>query len=383
MEVMMKMASVSNPSTQSSILHLLVLTFSVIFCLLSVYGLQPSCNSTNSDIYNMCLDLESLSGSYESWMEAFAKAKQKWENIIVGDLPSFSSSELDNDPQLRCTGYPSTIDDMYLCGRETSIDGPGGVLGSATPLYTRGSGVVNPRTGEEYRVTATGRMEFDSEDIAELQGNGEFNEVVFHEMAHILGAGTLWVDNGLYIDGSGEYASGTRADDEWKALGCSGPLPVELDGGEGTADGHWDEECLQHEIMSGYVSGTSQPISRITVGAFEDIGYLVDYSQADAFFSIGDLDVCGSNCPEARRRLRPRERKLKAKLDKHGEDAVMRYAKTELTKMHKQFEIAAAIHGDRDDGIEAVEELHVLYKDTGGRMHAVHATWNEVKDLQI
>jgi hypothetical protein len=330
----------------------------------------------------MCLDLESLSGSYESWMESFAKAKQKWESIIVGDLPSFSSSDLDNDPQLRCTGYPSTIDDVYLCGRETSIDGPGGVLGSASPLYTRGSGVVNPRTGEEYRVTFTGRMEFDSDDIADLQSSGEFDEVVFHEMGHIIGAGSLWVDNGLYIDGSGEYASGTHADDEWKAIGCSGPLPVEQDGGEGTADGHWDEECLQHEVMSGFLSGSAQPVSRITVGSFEDMGYLVDYSQANPF-TTADLEVCGSYCPEARRGLRQRERKVKAKLDKDGEDAVMRYAKTELTKMHEEFEIAAALHGSRNDGIEAVEELDILYRDAGGRMHTVHATWNQVKNLHI
>jgi hypothetical protein len=112
------------------------------------------------------------------------------------------------------------------------------------------------------------------------------------------------------------------------------------------------------------------------------MGYLVDYSQADPF-TTADLEVCGSYCPEARRGLRQRERKVKAKLDKDGEEAVMRYAKTELTKMHEEFEIAAALHGNREDGIEAVEELHVLYKDAGGRIHAVHATWNQVKDLHI
>jgi hypothetical protein len=112
------------------------------------------------------------------------------------------------------------------------------------------------------------------------------------------------------------------------------------------------------------------------------MGYVVDYSQADPF-TTADLEVCGSYCPEARRGLRQRERKVKAKLDKDGGDAVMRYAKTELTKMHNEFEIAAALRGDRDDGIKAVEELHVLYKDTGGRMHSVHATWSQVKDLRI
>jgi hypothetical protein len=89
-------------------------------------------------------------------MESFVKATIKWETIIVGDFPSIASSELDDadpvDPELLCTSYPTSIDDLYICAREASIDGKGGVLGSATPVYGRTTGVVNPRTGEEYIV---------------------------------------------------------------------------------------------------------------------------------------------------------------------------------------------------------------------------------------
>jgi hypothetical protein len=34
--------------------------------------------------------------------------------------------------------------------------------------------------------------------------------------------------------------------------------------------------------MTGYANG-DMPISRVTVGALEDLGYRVDYSQADTF----------------------------------------------------------------------------------------------------
>lgn len=70
-------------------------------------------------------------------------------------------------------------------------------------------------------------MKFDMADIPILLEGGEIGNVVRHEMGHALGFGTLWELNGLYVKGSGEYASGTRADAEWKAIGCSGPLPVE------------------------------------------------------------------------------------------------------------------------------------------------------------
>jgi len=43
--------------------------------------------------------------------------------------------------------------------------------------------------------------------------------------------------------------------------------------------------------MTGYLSGTSQPLSRITIGSLKDLGYSVDYSVADPFGS-SDLDTC-------------------------------------------------------------------------------------------
>jgi hypothetical protein len=317
-------------------------------------------------------------------MEAFAKATQRWEGIIVGDLPSFSSSELYQGSDVTGTGYPSTIDDVYIYASEASIDGEGSILGQAGPWEWRGTGVVNPRTGEEYQVARAGIMEFDSADIAAMQADGTFDEVVFHEMGHVIGLGCLWEFNGLYIEGTGEYASGTYADDEWKTIGCSGPLPVELHGGDGTADGHWDEDCLGNEILTGYSEdpNDSMPLSRITIATFQDLGYNVDYSQADPF-TIADLGVCGSFCPEAGRRLRRNDRKLKAELSSEDRDVVMRHAKTKLTKLHEEFEIAAFARGDRDDGIMAAAELFVLYQDAEGRVHTVHVTWDEVKDLEI
>jgi hypothetical protein len=101
-------------------------------------------------------------------------------------------------------------------------------------------------------------------------------------------------------EGSGIYTDDTRAGDEWKEIGCSGPLPIELDGGNGTVDGHWDEKCLLSELMTGFISssGSPSPQSRSTIGTLEDMGLVVDYSQADNF-TIDGLGVCGSFCSEA------------------------------------------------------------------------------------
>lgn len=56
-------------------------------------------------------------------------------------------------------------------------------------------------------------------------------------------------------------------------------------------------ECVQDEVMTGFLTGNT-PISRITIGALEDLGYGVDYSKADPF-TAADLDPA---CSCVRRR---------------------------------------------------------------------------------
>ena len=130
-------------------------------------------------------------------------------------------------------------------------------------------------------------MVFDSDDIDRLRDDGTFVGVLEHEAGHVLGIGTLWDDKGLYDGFSGQYASGTQAESEWRNIGCTGPLPVELDGGQGTAGGHWDEVCLDHELMTGFRTGNT-PLSRITIASLADIGYTVNMGAADPY-GLSDL----------------------------------------------------------------------------------------------
>jgi hypothetical protein len=320
--------------------------------------------------YNICLDLVSVSGAKERWMDAFGTAKQRWESIIIGDLPDRQNIMLPNIPpafEIVCTGLPSTIDDLYICGRESDIDGPGGVLGSAGPVLMRTDG---PKV-----TTMIGRMKFDAADIR-LLSDEEFENVVLHEMGHVLGFGINWKANGLYIDGSGTYASGTRADAEWKSIGCSGPLPVELDGKDGTRDSHWDEECLVTELMTGVLKGPGKrPISRITIGSLEDTGYVVDYSQADAF-TINDLGVCGSFCPDAGTlRLRTGERRVELSGD--DMNIIQRYAKSELDLLMAE----ASLQDISDNGKVVNYDINVLYQNERGQLYDVLVSWNDVKNF--
>ena len=61
------------------------------------------------------------------------------------------------------------------------------------------------------------------------------------------------------------------------------PVPVENQGGPGTADGHWRESIMGGELMTGYISFIGNPLSTITVGSLSDLGYTVSYLNSDPY----------------------------------------------------------------------------------------------------
>jgi hypothetical protein len=107
-------------------------------------------------------------------------------------------------------------------------------------------------------------------------------------MAHVIGIGTVWDITGLAGSRTRKCPYyGRNANLEYKKLtGCSS-VPLELDGdAEGTQCSHFDDECLQNELMTGFLNYATSynPLSRITIGALRDLGYTdADYSKADKY----------------------------------------------------------------------------------------------------
>src|SRR5690606_14221177 len=97
--------------------------------------------------------------------EVFRSAARRWERVIIGNLPAVGD-----------------IDDLRIDASIVEIDGPGGILGQAGPDGLR-SGSSLPFEGT---------MEFDTDDVADLEADGSFGDVILHEMGHVLGVGTIW-----------------------------------------------------------------------------------------------------------------------------------------------------------------------------------------------
>lgn len=210
-----------------------------------------------------------LGGLTTTQKNAFKSAADRWSKVIVGDLPNVVING-------------QLIDDVLIEASGAAIDGPGGILGQAGPTHLRPAGA-----GAAAFIPAKGRMQFDTADLAAMQANGTLKDVITHEMGHVLGIGTIWTNKGLLSGGSGNNPvfTGTNAKKEYGILKGTGPavVPVENTGGPGTKNSHWRDAVFGNELMTGFVAGPPNPMSRVTVASLKDLGYVVDLTKAEPY----------------------------------------------------------------------------------------------------
>jgi hypothetical protein len=217
-----------------------------------------------------------------SYGETFEAAETFWESNLSGYVDSGLNA-------------PTQILINIVLG---DIDGPGKTLGSAGPTFGN--------FGGSFVETTEGAMTFDTADLGYLVSSGSFEAVIRHEMGHVLGFGTLWDFNGyqqVYDSGTGQYtgAFGLAAFQIEFNQPDATYVPIELDGGGGTANGHWNMGIdlgvnyevadsrddpgdaiiytsvnnglsLDNELMTGFLTGEAW-LSDTTLQSFRDIGY--------------------------------------------------------------------------------------------------------------
>ena len=176
---------------------------------------------------------------------AFIVAADALSHFILGDIPAASTPL-------------GIVDDMMITAKLGYIDGAGGILGQAGPTAVRVGSYL----------PANGVMEFDSTDAAAYQSAGLFDDIVLHEMLHTVGFGTIWSYLGLAT------SSGFAGAQANAAYPGTAMVPIEFDGGPGTAWAHWDETAFGNELMTGWIDGNND-LSYVTIASLGDIGYSV------------------------------------------------------------------------------------------------------------
>ncbi len=154
---------------------------------------------------------------------------------------------------------------------------------------------LRPSEAQPWNFPFLAALNVDLNDLdALLQDRARFFDTIVHEIGHVLGLGTIWEDKlpqGRLLEkrGEGYLYVGQHACQAYAAFrnGASFPgIALDMARQEGTRSFHWSEDDLTHEIMSTKLDapsvGTgSNAISTISIGALQDLGYLVDMGAAE------------------------------------------------------------------------------------------------------
>lgn len=240
-----------------------IIACSLLFCALGMLTPQTA----RADIMNL-----NLSGVDARYQQVFRNAETFWESRITGysrTLPALVRNQLSK---------------INIVASTAAIDGAGGILGQAGPTSTFSYQSIGKFgvPGRRYTFATASQMQFDIDDIVQLDAEGRLGDVVRHEMAHALGFGSLWTQNDL-LSPAGQYIGSEglkkfRAEARRQAAAF---VPVEQRGGGGTAGSHWDaldpffETSTRTELLTGFLTDLPSFVSETSWASFVDLGFHV------------------------------------------------------------------------------------------------------------
>ena len=239
------------------------------------------------------IDLILIDDVSQSIQAAFDDAVEYWSSILAPT--ELADIHLGEHFELGCRDITTderihTVDELLIVASVREIDGRSGTLASAGFCGIRNDGT---------RLPFMGAMRFDVDDMERLEENGDMEEVILHEMGHVLGIGTLWrtfdllVNPSLAVTGSPDtHFSGALAIAAFDEAGGThyqgAKVPVENRAGPGSGDSHWRESVLDHELMTPYQNGgVADPLSAITIQSLADLGYKVNPALAEPYLLPG------------------------------------------------------------------------------------------------
>lgn len=165
---------------------------------------------------------------------------------------------------------------------------------------------------------------------------------------------------------------GPNAVQAWRDLGCSGPLPLN----SASDNAHFNDKCLETELMTHYLRyGQPLHISSISMGALEDLGFVVNWDEQDEY-TLANLGDCGTACPEAgsvRRALRGPVANEPPQLSHTAQVELLEAAADRFRERRALTSDRQGAIGDQYSGVQDGRVVSYLYQENGHFIsHTIH-----------
>ena len=268
------------------------------------------------------IDLRVFGDTDESGRELLQAAVDKWHTVITGDVHDVRAPPPHEWSQwcwFQEEGHIGFFDDLTIFAAVEPFDGPLGTLGFANICGWR-----NEDEAPHEWLPVIGFFVLDADDVGTvLDTPRRVFDVVFHELAHVIGFNiTTWENpftlydlqtgemlaeqDSLIIDPAGftvgvgnqPYFVGYNAYREYLELHpeenrsrvTAKGVPLQSFGAAGNINSHWQESDFANELMTPFYNpAVANPISRMTLALFDDLGYEVNYDAAEPYRLPDDL----------------------------------------------------------------------------------------------
>ena len=182
------------------------------------------------------------------------------------------------------------VDDFGLWVIIGPLDGAGNAVAMSGTCAVRVVSIV-----DWVGMPAGGAVVLDEADIGQLESDGVLEAVVTREIARALGFNPgIWNLHGFFQDPSlpeqpdaDTHMNSPLVVAAFNEAGgadyAGAKAPLENGAMEGISDSYWRASVFGDEVMTPYVTGDSQPLSRITLEAIYEVHLEIDVTMADAF----------------------------------------------------------------------------------------------------
>ena len=252
---------------------------------------NPGGTTSANDPFNIAVHFASDVSTHDQVIIRSAAAR--WDRVlaktVLEDVSVKAGEDVCPSSSWGTWQQDTSVDDLLVLVSYDSIDGDGDDEGNTLAR----AGACVWRNADQDWLPVVGKVVIDEADPLSEHSLQEAEDLIAHEIGHVLGIGWFWDWVGLLQEASDTtesrdtYFSGRRARQAFDHLGgeayTGNKVPVHNLGRLGSINGHWRESVMQGELMTPYMDSGRDPLSLITLWSLEDLGWRGDYNAVDAY----------------------------------------------------------------------------------------------------